>query len=127
MKRMINIIVTVIMTVSMIVGVNVNAEAEVAYIEVTTMAELVAALKKEEHFTVVTYTGYNELSVTYSWDIEAKAKFDEWITACPEEANELEKLANEREMTLYDVVEYYTNWHLKTSESYKVFDTLVMS
>lgn len=109
MKKIMNIIVSAIMAASMIVCGNVTAKAEVAYIEVTTMEELVAALKKEEHFTVVTYTGYNELSVTYSWNIEAKAKFDEWITACPEEANELEKLANEHEMTLHDVVEYYTN------------------
>ena len=129
MKKIMNFIVCAIMALTMVCGAAANAQAEVVdnNIEVNTMSDLVRELKKENHFMVVTYKGSNELSVTYSWGIESKAWFDEWITTYPKEVEEFKALAEGYGMTLDDVIEYYTNWHLKTSESYRVFDTLVMT
>jgi hypothetical protein len=126
MKKMINIIVTVIMTVSMIVGVNVNAKAEaVDTVEVSTMSELVKELTEENHFKVVTYKN-NDISVTYNWKIESEKWFDEWRIACPDEVSEVEDYLVQYGMSIDEFVAYYTNWHLATTSTYGV-NTLVMT
>lgn len=106
MKRMINIIVTVIMTVSMIVGVNVNAEAKVypskIIYNVYTMSEAVALLKPvyeegyESRIVKVHFDTVN--SVWYEYDFDAEEGRYEF-TQC--------RLENERFVDLYHTDYYY--------------------
>ena len=101
MKKLMSIILTGIMTVNMIGGATVTAQAET---EATCVADVVAFMKECQPGESLTWSPIDHCTITYSWVYTDPKEVEAWLLLLTEEQKaELYEVLDEAGATVEDL------------------------
>ena len=128
MVYIITVVLTAISTILALDAIGANAEAEAPV--VNNMADVVYALTHVNNYAT-DYVIYEDGEVTleFSWNIIAREYWDEaWKSFDPHSMDEIEKeFSKNYRLSVAQVREYVTNWHVKTCATYRPYYCLIMT